>query len=142
MKNTSGFTLIEVLVAATIVAVLSAGAMVSFASVNVKSRDSRRSSDIEQMRSALEMFRADNGQYINSTGDVAAALNVLKTNSYIEKIPSDPKTGNPVYRYSSAGATYTICALMENAPVASTLSCAADMANCGSTSYNYCAKNP
>ena len=51
--NYQGFTLIEVLVAATILAVLAAGAIVSYTSVNQKSRDSRRMSDVEQVRSYL-----------------------------------------------------------------------------------------
>ena len=61
-----GFTLIEVLVAVTIIAILTSIGVVSYSSVNKRSRDAKRKGDVEQLRSALEMYRADNSYYPNT----------------------------------------------------------------------------
>ncbi len=98
MRN-KGFTLIEILVAATIVSVLSAIGMVSYASVNKRSRDAKRVSDLEQVRSALELYRADNGVYPGTvTGFVA--LTGLDSGdgtgplvpTYLPSVPMDPQS--------------------------------------------------
>lgn len=118
-----GFTLIEVLVAATIIAVLTAIGVVSYGNINKKSRDAKRKSDIEQIRSALEMYRADNGWY-PSTGSGGywntSNLSSSLVPSYMPAIPTDPKNVNPsVYRYKatdvSGGKYYGYClsALLE-----------------------------
>ena len=133
IHHKKGFTMIELLVVATILAVLAAAAMVSYSSVNIKSRDSKRLSDLEQVRSALEMYRADNGNYlIGSWSDLSA----LKTDGYIDKLPVDPKNVNP-YTYTSdaTGATYSMCADIEGPPPANP-SCTC------SSPYDYCVKNP
>jgi general secretion pathway protein G len=140
IHNRSGFTLIELLVVATILAVLAAGALVSYASVNQRSRDSKRMSDLEQLRSALEMSRADTGSYITGSGIIPSTLGDLVSLGYIDKLPRDPKqSGWTEYSYISAtGATYNICARTESIPVNQSCDAAA---TCGSN-YNYCVKNP
>ena len=62
MKH-KGFTLIEILVTVIIIAILTAIAVVSYVSINRRSRDVKRKSDLEQVRQALEMYRSDNGFY-------------------------------------------------------------------------------
>ena len=92
MKKTqdkkSGFTFIEILVVATIISVLASIGMVSYRSANQKSRDGKRKADIEQIRAALEMYRADdvNGYY-------PANLSSL-TPTYIQTLPAPPKAGD------------------------------------------------
>lgn len=90
-----GFTFIEILVTVTIIAVLIAIAVVSYGSVQRRSRDGRRKSDIEQIRIALQMYQADHGYYpdgpasftsIKESTDVTTALA-----EYMETAPSDPK---------------------------------------------------
>lgn len=89
----NGFTLIEILVTITIIAVLLAVAMVSYTSINKRSRDARRRSDVEQLRSALEMYRADNGNYPNTGAEYLRAtdtsLSTLLT-TYLSPMPVDP----------------------------------------------------
>lgn len=154
-----GFTLIEVLVATTIVAVLTAVGVTSFVSVNKRARDAKRKSDIEQIRSALEMFRADNGVYpLNSVGFTSASS--LDTgdvqglvSSYMPSIPSDPQSTTDVpktYFYTPIAGTsgkmtsYCLCGCLEEA--------ACDgvemiLNTCGSSpavppACNYAVKNP
>ncbi len=127
---TEGFTLIEVLVAATIIGVLAAVAVSSYTSINKRSRDSKRRSDIEQVRSALEMYRSDNGFYppvdTSGFGNVSDLTSYLVT-SYMPAIPSDPTSTQAYYYYATnpSGVNYygyCLCGKLETL-VASTSTC-------------------
>lgn len=144
-NNHNGFTLIEILVAATILAVLAAIGFVSYASINQRSRDSKRKSDIEQVRQALEMYRSDNGYY-PATGSGswtdASGLSSVLVSTYLPAIPSDPKSPDQVYRYQATNATggnyygYCVSALLESENPSDT--CTPDTVN----SHNYGVKSP
>jgi prepilin-type N-terminal cleavage/methylation domain-containing protein len=111
-KKNPAFTLIEVLVAVTIIAVLTAIGVVSYASANRNSRDAKRLSDVEQIRAALEMYRADVGQYPESItpGDSL----VSGSNTYMSPIPQDPKPSSGCeYSYISDGQNYTLGVCLE-----------------------------
>lgn len=119
MKNKqSGFTFIELLVVITIIGILAAIGMASYRSANIRSRDTKRKADMEQIRSALEMYRADNSTY-------PANLSSLET-TYIQEVPDPPLTSDSPYQdgYSRSGTTYTLCQTLE------------------STGTSYCVKNP
>ncbi len=125
----SGFTLIEILVAVTIVAVLSVIGTVSYNSINKRSRDAKRRSDLEQVRSALELYRSDKASYPGSSASFVA-LTGLDTGdgngplvpTYLPSIPADPKNTAAIpvsYYYSPLGVgppyySYCLCALIEN----------------------------
>lgn len=139
-----GFTLIEILVAVTIIAVLVSIGVVSYASVNKRSRDTKRKGDVEQLRSALEMYRSDIGSYPNLGGGSwvdASGLSAVLVPTYLPVIPSDPKS-TQVYRYkptnSSGGNYYGYCmsALLESEDLNDT--CTPDTTNF----HNYGAKSP
>lgn len=106
-----GFTLIELLVVISIIAVLSAIGLSTFLNSQKRARDARREADLESIRSALELYRADNptigyvvsGSYAGLAGPLAL---------YISTLPLDPKPPS-VYTYSGGGATYTLCATQE-----------------------------
>lgn len=144
--RSKGFTLIEVLVVATIIAVLTAIGVVSYTNINKRSRDTKRKSDMEQIRSALEMYRADNGFYV-ATGAPnytdASNLSAVLVPSYMAAIPSDPKSPTQVYRYKAtdlvSGNYYGYClsSLIE-AEVNPTDTCTPDTVN----SHNYGLKSP
>ena len=104
-KNKLGFTLFELLVSISIIAVLTAVAVVSFGGLNKKTRDARRMADLEKIRVALESFKQINGSY------PAAVGNTANLTGYLDRWPVDPKS-NSVYRYS-VGTTYFICATVE-----------------------------
>jgi prepilin-type N-terminal cleavage/methylation domain-containing protein len=65
MKNLSkkGFTLVELLVVISIIALLSTIAIVSLGSARAKARDTARIADMKQVSTALEQFYADQGGY-------------------------------------------------------------------------------
>lgn len=136
--SSKGFTLIEVLVAASIIAILASIALVNYQAVNKKSRDGKRKVDLEQVRSALEIYRVDTNQY-------PAALGSLVTPTpYIQAIPTDPKSPTYQYRYSGAANSYTLCAYLEGGAVTTgcTGACGGDCITTPPTSCNYKTCNP
>lgn len=106
-----GFTLIELLVVIAIIGILITVGSVSYLRAIRLSRDSKRKTDLEQIRQALETYRAENRQY--PTPD----LNPLEPD-YITAIPDDPKAPDYSYTYTPAGTpttTYQLCAELEAA---------------------------
>lgn len=139
-----GFTLIEVLVAVTIISVLVSIGVVSYASVNKRSRDAKRKGDVEQLRSALEMYRADIGYYPNigsGSWSDASGLSTPLVSTYLPAIPSDPKS-TQTYRYEETNLSggnyygYCISVLLESENPSDT--CTPDAVN----SHNYGVKSP
>lgn len=63
MKQNKGFTLIEMLVTATIAAMVAAAGLVSYTTVNRNARNARRQSDLEQLKAAIELARTEDGDY-------------------------------------------------------------------------------
>lgn len=107
------FTLIETLVVATIIALLISGSVVSYSYLNRQSRDGKRKADIEQIRSALEMYRSVNNIYpTRAPGNCTNLLPVLTP--YIHQIPVDPKSTQYSYYCTITTNDYTICAYLEN----------------------------
>lgn len=140
-----GFTMLEVLVSATIIAVLTAIGIVSYSSVNKRSRDVKRKSDLEQLRSALEMYRSDNGQYPSvGAGSMVNASNLSATlvSTYLPAIPEDPAPAQ-YYQYQAIATSgvysgYCVCALLETITSGSESTCTVSLP----ASCNYGLKSP
>jgi general secretion pathway protein G len=113
-KNHHGFTLVELLVSMTIVAILTSLALVSIEGARKASRDSKRKTDLEQIRSALEICRADSGSY--PAGTLISAQNITCGTppiTYIT-IPNDPISTSYRYVYTrSTSSSYRLCARLE-----------------------------
>ena len=137
--DSQGFTLIELLISVSIIAILIAIAIASYATVNKQSRDTKRKSDIEQMRSALEMWRADNGSYPappipyipNSKSFIGATdglTDSLVAQDYLPAIPTDPLPALHGYFYeptdydlnTSKYYGYCVCSFLETNQVEDT----------------------
>ena len=115
------------------------------------SRDARRVSDIEQIRSGLELYKADCGVYPENAdfpaagGDLlgdGSSLSCAVANTYISNVPQDSNPGR-IYRYNRVSpTTYEICAAMEQSTT--TVACAGvDPGNCGTgVNCNYILTNP
>jgi len=135
-----GFTLIEILISIAIIAVLTAIGIVSYVSINRNARDAKRRGDIEQIRSALELYRSDYGYY---PAPASGGLTNL-VDTYLPSIPSDPKgdTNPYVYQATNLSATtgqyygYCLFASVENANLTNTL------CDPKPNGYNYGTKNP
>lgn len=111
--NKKGFTLIEILVAMTIVAVLMGLALVSYQGARKSARDGKRKVDLEQVRSALEMCRADTGSYpvgpLYSGADISCGTPAV---IYIT-IPSDSLADRRYVYTRPTVNNYTLCAALE-----------------------------
>lgn len=118
IRKSKGFTLIELLVAIAIIGILSSFLLANFVGVRQRARDGTRKSDLRQIQSALELYRADKGNYpatfpaCGSQFDDGAATPVI----YMKKIPCDPSGGAAVYTYSYSDTTkiYSLVACLEN----------------------------
>lgn len=97
-----GFTLIEVLVAATILATLAGGVLLTLnpiAQIN-KSQDAQRMSDLQALKTALDLYYNDNGCY--PTVIPFGEPWVVRSTVYMQETPQDPRasdTDGISYRY-------------------------------------------
>lgn len=131
-----GFTLIELLVVITIIGILATFIVASFSSAQAKSRDSRRKSDMDALKKALELAKGDssNGAFYpgctatNECLITTVALQPVITPAYIKAVPADPKgfaaacnAADHGYCYNAGcftsycASTYTLRACLENA---------------------------
>lgn len=113
-KFTAGFTLIELMVVVGIISLLSGIVIASLDVARSKARDGVRYSDIKQIKNAIELYYANNGQYPTCNGDdlcdsyptfePISALAVVPT--YISNISDDPingvGSGDYIYVYAYA----------------------------------------
>ncbi len=141
-KKRNGFTIIELLVVTTIIAVLAVGAFVSFSSAGKSARDGRRKSDLETVRQSLVLYKAENSTYlVNSGYDAAGYSSVTGTltgSGFLSNpAPSDPKSTYS-YTYGGTASTFCACAQVENSTNGN-----ASNTNCAGTSgAYYCVRNP
>ncbi|MDD2871274.1 MAG: prepilin-type N-terminal cleavage/methylation domain-containing protein [Candidatus Gracilibacteria bacterium] len=104
-QKTNGFTLVELIVVITILAILGTIAFISLQGYSSQARDSTRISDLSSMKSSLELFNIDAGKYplpsdvteITYSGAVAWSQGtfgetVFSNVDKLDKIPTDPQT--------------------------------------------------
>ena len=104
-RTRSAFTLIELLLVLVILAVLASIVVLNFGSVNAKKNDAKAKTDISNLETALEMYKADNGDYPSGQDGlnalVAAPGNAAKWNGpYVKRgLPVDPWGHSYIYSY-------------------------------------------
>jgi general secretion pathway protein G len=142
-----GFTLIELLVVISIIGVVLGLSVFGLAGARKSARDAKRKSDLESIRSALEIYRADCNAYpvvlsFPLTGDDSTS-SCDSTNVYLEDEPTDPTAPGRAYVYYSDGTTYELCAALEGGAEAEveTITCGPTAA-CGQEPCNYQVTNP
>lgn len=111
----SGFTLIEILVVSTIIAVLAAGSFISYRAIVKSGRDATRKAHLEQIRSAIEQYRTNNvnGSYPDGD-DISVACDSVGaisdgTNTYLSKMLVDPSCDTYKYSYAPLTASGAGC---------------------------------
>ena len=123
MKN-KGFTLLELLVVISIIAILVTLSISTYSTAQKKGRDSKRKSDIKQIQSSLEQYYAvcsykyptliPAGGFYTSINCPTPAISIMPT------IPEDPRITTPYYCGPTPGASnctgsnYTICTMLES----------------------------
>ncbi len=92
LKKQQAFTMIELLVSATVIILLTAAALVSFSQATISSRNAKRKADLETMRQALTLYKQDNSYYATVT---TLNFDTLVTNLYAEEYLSEPTLQDP-----------------------------------------------
>ena len=82
-----GFTLIELMVVLSIIALLLSLAVPRYFHSVSKAREATLRQDLDTMRDAIDKFHGDNGHY-------PASLQELVSRKYLRTIPPDPITGD------------------------------------------------
>lgn len=119
-----GFTLVELLIVVTIIAILTVIGIVNYSSFTRSSRDAKRQSDLKMIQSALEAYHADQIYYPYSDSVISGSpltnatggTSVIVPKTYLTTVPSDPTVTVP-YSYKAYKLDGTDC------PTASVGSC-------------------
>lgn len=109
-KSIRGFTLVELLIAIVVIAILASVSVVAFNGIQQRARDAQRENDVKLIARALEMYYSENGHFPYITGShfwtgtyamdaytantfVPSSWNELQTKlaPYINSIGIDPK---------------------------------------------------
>ncbi len=109
-----GFTLVELLVSISIIAILSAVLVISYSNAQKNSRDQRRIADLKAVQNAAEQMMLLSGTYptTNSRYLITSPSWTVGGQVVLSKVPGDPKGGNYATNGISATA-YCVCASME-----------------------------
>lgn len=114
LRTQAGFTMIELLVVATIIILLSTIGLVSYRSAGINARDAKRQADLQMVRQALVLYRTESGVYPSSgvSGDLASIPDIadyLGTTSVV-----DPKNvESHIYTYTPSGNGFSLTAVLE-----------------------------
>jgi type II secretion system protein G len=148
-----GFTMIELLVTISIIGILVAISIVGLQGARESARDTRRKSDLEEIRSALELYKADCGHYPTDSevdlilgsrlvGDVDnPSPSCSDENIYDPSLPSDPAPPRQ-YLYIRAASTieYELCASLEQG--SGSITCGGSNDCGGGSTCNYRVTSP
>lgn len=107
----SGFSMIELLVVATIMIVLTTIGLVSYQNANRNGRNAKRKADLEAVRQGLVLYKTDNSTSYPS-GDFSTMLTTIADYLSSTNI-QDPKSPTYDYTYSSSGTSFQVCATLE-----------------------------
>jgi len=144
MRNNKGLTLIELLVAVAIIAVLLLITLSLYRSQMQRGRDGRRKADLAKIQKIFEDYLNDHICYPECYPDSTECS--VDLSSYISEIPRDPiNSGNNIYFYSVSGANsckkwYKIFTTLEynKDPIIKKIGCIPT--TCGP--YNYVVSSP
>lgn len=134
-RHIGGFTLIELILVMAIISILSVIGITSFVQATVKSRDTQRKNDIEQIVRAIESFNNDVGRYPASDnngwmtcpgfvsgqvvegscfGQISAYIKG-NTAVYMQTVPTDPtSTQKYIYIPTADFSGFALYATLEN----------------------------
>ena len=103
-KNKKGFTLVELMIVITVIAILATIGVMSFTRVQKQARDTKRKGDLRALYTALQAY------YTENQFSYPASLSAL-TPTFIPNIPTDPAQYS--YVYNQATYSYALCANTE-----------------------------
>jgi len=126
LNKKNGFTLIELLVVISIIGILAGLTLTSYSGAQKQARDTKRKSDLVNMRTALEAYYVSYNAYPITTGwwgecssfgsHPRSGANGYIPNlapTFMEELPTDPRvqtSSTSCYLYYSNGADYKLLA--------------------------------
>jgi type II secretion system protein G len=117
LKTARGFTLIELLVVIAIIGILSSVVLASLNGARESSRDARRQTDLNQVRTSLALYRDECGQFPATSGTVSSTLSASGCSQtlgdFMSSVPSDPSADGNLYLYSGTETEFCLAAMME-----------------------------
>ena len=109
------FTLVEILVVIAIVGVIISAGFVAFGNIQVRSRDTKRLSDIKEIQNALEKYYRFEGNYPTSLMSGEALIGAKTSTTYLALVPNAPETidgdcpsSSATYNYRSDGEHFAL----------------------------------
>lgn len=113
-----GFTLLELLVVVSIIAVLSTFAYISFRGTQAGSRDAKRQVELKQYQILLETYGLRNNNIYPITGGrLPTMCATLSSTATCPTAPNYASTGNDyMYQSNATGTSYVIWAALEKEP--------------------------
>lgn len=115
MKKTKGFTLVELLISISIIAILSVLLSISFSNAQKQGRDQRRIADLKAIQNAAEQYYLlNNSNYPTSVG---VAWTGPGNQKILQKFPNGPRLvggiGETYTPVTLTTSSYCFCSLME-----------------------------
>ena len=86
-RNSRGFTLIELMIVMSLIAVLAGIGLTMYANSQTRAREAVLKEDLFRLRDAIDQYYADKSQYPPS-------LDTLVSEKYLRALPIDPFTGS------------------------------------------------
>lgn len=87
LKSQRGFTLIELMVVASLIVILATMGLVQYRQSIVRSKEAVLKEDLFRLRDAIDQYYADKNQY-------PSTLEALVTDGYLRQMPKDPFTNS------------------------------------------------
>jgi len=112
MNIKKGFTLIELLVVIAILGLLSSLAVVSFGNIREKGRDTKRLSDVDAVRTAMEFINNEYGAYNSNLGTgcvVGAKISACLGGNLQNAITTIKTMIDPTGTVACASGSTTVC---------------------------------
>src|SRR5260221_14568315 len=112
-NSKKGFTLVEMMVVISIIAILSAIGLTVYTQAQKAGRDAKRQSDIQEIQKALEQYYAINQTY-------PSTMSTLNSSYFpAGAVPTDPKGVSYTYTKCGTAEQYVLCtpaSMMETCP--------------------------
>jgi len=111
----AGFTLVELLISISIIAILAIILSVNFSNAQKSGRDQRRVSDLKAIQAAAEQYYLLSGNYPSSVNFYKSTSPAWTVNgqTILNKFPSDPKSGSDYLNNNVSSAGYCVCTTVE-----------------------------
>jgi len=124
MKNSSGFTLIEILIVVAIMGILGALILPNLIGQDDRAKATAAKADLQSVATALSMYHLDNGEYPSTEqgldallrrGEQSSGSGTLNSSGYLLRKPVDP-WGRP-YQYSRSEGGFVLYSLGKDGKV-------------------------